>query len=133
MVMRRRMPTVVFEHDYDRVKLLFEYTKFHIGVYLTLASIILGILGLKPPTSVSASMTLLIAGAVLFAIAGMAGGIIVSRLTQVTTYNEFWQKKTGPFWWDWLPGQCWTYIEHTSFWLGFASLAAAFLFPCFRI
>ncbi len=56
-----------------------------------------------------------------FIFAGIAGGIIASSLTQTDARSsqEFSNKDIGP--WNQLihlPGWAWTYIEHTSFWIG---------------
>ena len=42
----RREGTSDVAHDYEKVKLLFDYTKYHIGIYTTLGTILIGVLGL---------------------------------------------------------------------------------------
>ncbi len=121
------------ENDYERVKLLFEYTKFHIGVYLSLASLLVAIFGLKKNYDIVFSSSLLMVSVGMITIAGLAGGIIVSRFTQVTTYNEFWFKRTGPWRLNIFVGECWTYIEHTAFWIGLIGAICAFFFPDFEL
>lgn len=117
--------------DYERVKLLFEYTKFHIGVYLTLASVLVGILSLKQDFGFVVIPQLLTTAIVFIMIAGAAGGTIVSRLTKVKSYTEFHDNKTGPIRSELFTGEIWTYIEHLSFWAGILFAALAFLAPVF--
>jgi hypothetical protein len=117
--------------DYERVKLLFEYTKFHIGVYLTLASILVGILGLKQDFGFVVIPQLLVISIILIMIAGAAGGTIVSRLTKVKTYDEFYNEMTGPVRAKWFRGEIWTYIEHLTFWAALIFALLAILLPTF--
>src|SRR4051794_11522956 len=66
-------------HDYEKVKLLFDYTKYHIGIYTTLGTILIGILGLhsggnnEPKLQFCGSFIWV--SIVFIAIAGVAGGI----------------------------------------------------------
>ena len=117
------------EKDYERVKLLFEYTKFHIGVYLSLATLLVGIFGLNNKIRPAFSASLLMVSVGMIVVAGLAGGVIVSRLTQVTTYDEFWSDPTGPWRLQCFRGEGWTYIEHTAFWIGLVGAILAFFRP----
>lgn len=97
------------------LELLFEYTKFHIGVYLTLAAgyITLGTSKLLPQLRPRFVWT-----AVIFiAIAGFAGGVVASSITQSQSANvaTFLSKETGPWSIECLKAQTWIYIEHTAF------------------
>jgi hypothetical protein len=58
------------------------------------------------------------------ALAGLAGGVVTSGLTQVHSFDDFWLKKHGPFNWELMPGQWWARLEHGAFW---ASLAVGAL------
>ncbi|VTU41994.1 MULTISPECIES: hypothetical protein [unclassified Variovorax] len=68
----------------------------------------------------------------------MAGGVIASSLTQVTsgTSAAFLESEIGPWGATWLNGKArkWTYWEHTAFWAGL--FLAALSFPagkaCYR-
>lgn len=113
--------------DFEKAKLLFEYTKFHIGMYTTIATIIVGgmnIQKLKP--NICAPMLCLAIG--FIAVAGMSGGVIASTLTQMASHDEFWRAEIGPIHLKWFKGETWTYIEHVAFWLGAGSVVLAFLF-----
>lgn len=119
--------------DYERVKLLFDYTKFHIGVYLTLASTLVAVIGLKKDLQFDVEICFIIASVLSIMIAGLSGGTIVSRLTQVKTYDEFWNEATGPFRLKLFKGENWTYIEHVSFWIGLLLAFAAFIIPFVKL
>jgi hypothetical protein len=69
---------------------------------------------------------LLAAGACMI-IAGMAGGVIASCCTQYESFQELWEQPQGPSNRKWFKGSTWAAIEHTSFWIGAAFLAVAFL------
>lgn len=66
-------------------------------------------------------------------LAGLAGGVIVSSITQIecTKATEFLECSVGP--WDWkllhFHARKWTYLEHISFWVGLIS-AVFYLFVC---
>jgi len=116
------------------LEMLYDYTKFHIGVYLTLTGSYLtaafanfqGVrvipldIAFVPPT-------------VLFVmLAGFAGGVIVSSLTQTVggSSQEFLETDIGP--WDvrwrlvYFKARWWTYIEHTAFWIGLVLAVLSF-------
>ena len=121
------------------LELLFDYTKFHIGLYLTLAGSYITIATVKIGESPVLQLRRgwLWAAMAGFMIAGLAGGVIVSSITQCLAANapgcvnsaQFLDRSIGP--WDWttihFPGRVWTYIEHTSFWLGLLSAVASFV------
>jgi hypothetical protein len=115
------------------LELLFDYTKFHIGVYLSLTAAYITVatakINEKPLLSLTPGWFLL---AVLgFMIAGLAGGVLASSITQTETGSArgFLQEPIGPWHWKRLhfSGRNWTYIEHTSFWVGLISAVLSFL------
>ena len=114
---------------------LFDYTKFHIGLYLTLTASYLTAksanIGGEPVLSLNPWLAWPAVAA--FMLAGLAGGVIASSITQRVGGSsiEFLADPIGP--WDWkrihFRARTWTYIEHTSFWVGL--LLAVFSFvPC---
>ena len=106
------------------LELLFDYTKFHIGLYLTLTTAYVGIatakLDGKPifPLHEGFLWPIVLA----FAIAGLAGGVIASSITQSSARSsaEFLSQPIGP--WEikmfHFRAKTWTWLEHTSFWIG---------------
>ena len=67
---------------------------------------------------------------IAFMLAGLAGGVIASSITQKVGGSslDFLEERIG--FWDWkqlhFPGRIWTYIEHTSFWIGLVCAALSF-------
>ena len=106
----------------DQLKTLFDYTKFHIGVYITLGSGIAGVLAYE------ASHTDFSLGCyarwgfrlslLLLALAGLGGGIIAGNLIDFTTLADF--RKAFIYWGK--TSVFWERLEHWSIWL--AALAA---------
>lgn len=118
------------------LELLFDYTKFHIGVYLTLTTAYLSftkvIFDSKPLTHVNQAWSWIAVAA--FMLAGLAGGVIVSSITQTECLNSksFLEEPIGMWNWKrtWIRARCWTWLEHTSFWLGlFAAILSIICAP----
>jgi hypothetical protein len=105
-----------------RLERLFDYTKFHIGIYLSSGGALVTLIGVaadKDKTFVAhlvGSPLCLAISLFLMAIAGMAGGVIASSCTECNTYEEVWEEKQGPFGWSWFTGRIWARIEHAAFW-----------------
>ena len=114
------------------LELLFDYTKFHIGVYLTLTGSYLTAATAKFAGARILNVKPWLAWPAIFAfmIAGLAGGIIASSITQTTAGDsrEFLDEAIGP--WNWkrlrLRARAWTYLEHTAFWVGLLCAVISF-------
>ena len=116
------------------LEMLFDYTKFHIGLYLTLTASYIAAAALKIREGVHLPLEprLVVPAVICFMLAGLAGGVIASSITQTETRSSkaFLSEQIGP--WDVkalrLKALHWTGIEHTAFWLGLvlAALSAAF-------
>jgi hypothetical protein len=102
---------------YDQVKTLYDYTKFHIGLYLTLGTVLAAALSAKE-SPVHLWHPAIWAAVGFIALAGMAGGIVASTLPGCRSLREFHEKPIGPWELKLFTGKTWTRIEHTSFWLG---------------
>ncbi len=74
------------------LELLYDYTKFHIGVYLTIAASFITIASLKKGEEFILNLNInFVYGSVgLFMLAGLAGGIIISSITQMYGYAGPW-------------------------------------------
>lgn len=106
------------------LELLYDYTKFHIGLYLTLSSAYVVVatakLGNVPIFAVREAF--LWPAVLAFIIAGVSGGVIASSITQSAARSsaEFLSCPIGP--WEiksfHFRARIWTWIEHTSFWIG---------------
>jgi hypothetical protein len=114
--------------NYDKVKLLFDYTKFHIGLYTTLGTLFVGVLTFSQAHLPTCSRVLLWLGVICVGVAGLAGGVIASTLPHMDSIQMFWTKRLGPFGSERvsLTGENWTYLEHGAFWAGLLLAAAAF-------
>ena len=100
----------------ERLKLLFDYTKFHIGLYAAVATVFSGAIVSKTGAFM-AQPQLLLTSVVLICVAGFAGGVVASSLPHFASIEQFWDCKIGPFRSKCFRGETWTYIEHTAFWL----------------
>src|SRR5438067_2237476 len=69
----------------EQVKLLFDYTKFHIGLYTTLASVLVAALGASFAKEWQIHRELVAAAIVLIALAGLFGGVIASSLPYISS------------------------------------------------
>jgi hypothetical protein len=99
----------------EQLKLLFDYTKFHIGLYTALATIVAALVASKE--SLFQFDSRLMGAAIGFiCIAGLAGGVIASSIPHYQRYDRFWDDRIGPMRWKALKAEYWTYIEHTAFW-----------------
>lgn len=107
---------------FQQLKLLFDYSKFDIGLY-TAVAITFAAAVTFAPAGFRFHRGLLSVAVVFTCLAGWAAGIIASRCAQFTSWNELWKTRIGPFRWRWLRGEHWAYLQHTCF--GIALLAAA--------
>jgi hypothetical protein len=102
---------------------LLDYTKFHIGIYLSIGGGLMALLGSKEIAYVRdliGSPWALLGGLICMGIAGMAGGVIASSCTQFVDFDTFWtgKVKQGPYKFKWMTGQAWAFLEHSAFWIG---------------
>jgi hypothetical protein len=124
-----------FPQPDERLKQLMEYTKFHIGMYATLCTLLIGILGLKMfETEVARTRCILIVVLICFVLAGMFGGLVGSSIPFYTSFDSFMEAPAIPAllegrWatcervpevlkFKWLTGKCCTHLEHYFFWAG---------------
>lgn len=96
----------------EQLKLLMDYTRFHIGVYLTLGAAAIGLLEARLFCA-----SVLLPGLALLFVAGIAGGVIGSSIPDFATWTAFDCSKLkvlGIRTWSW---RRWAMVEHLSFWL----------------
>ncbi len=116
---------------FEQLKLLFDYTKFHILLYTTLITLMLGLFIFGTGASgtgdaVVAKLRLPMKFVVFFfLIAGGAGGVIGSSISSTPRYSklkDFLDDYISPYNIDIkilkLKGHTWINIEHGAFWLG---------------
>jgi hypothetical protein len=126
------------EEQLEQVKLLFDYTKFHIGLYTTLAGVLVATLGSKFATHWQVCRPLIGLAVLFIALAGLAGGVIASSLPYLTrrvSNSNLFECEIGPLWSDRTNGKksmlaqplrYWTYLEHLSFWIAIVLVLIAF-------
>jgi hypothetical protein len=105
---------------------LFDYTKFHIGLYLTLTASYVAIASVRGTNSgllLRLHPTWFWVAVVCFMAAGLAGGVIASSITQTNARSteSFLCEIIGPWNTRLLRARTWTWIEHTAFWAGLVS------------
>ena len=111
--------------DQKSLELLFDYTKFHIGLYLTLAAAYMAAASLQFDNRqlIQLDLRLVVPALMSFMIAGLAGGWIASSITQTEARSAICFLKTdiGLF-----RARIWMRIEHIMFWLGLVLAACSF-------
>jgi hypothetical protein len=108
----------------DQLKTLFEYTKFHIGMYTTLIAAIIGVFANDDLKSAYTGLVPFVKWAIVaFVVAGMAGGLVASSIPFYGTFKSFSQAKLGPWSLKAVPAILCTHIEHTAFWAGCVLMA----------
>jgi hypothetical protein len=115
-----------------RLERLFDYTKFHMSIYLSATGGLVAIVGVAADQRAFLGRLIgwplgLVLALIAMLIAGIAGGVVASSATLCTTFEDLWDKPQGPFSWRWFPGRVWAAVEHFSFWLSIVFVAAAVL------
>jgi hypothetical protein len=106
----------------EQLKLLFDYTKFHIGLYTTVGTIFGGLIAASDKIQIKFHPQWLFASVICICIAGAAGGTIASSIPGYGGYDDFWKSRIAPF----LPAGTglspafWAFLEHAAFWLAMA-------------
>lgn len=115
-----------------RLERLYDYTKWHLGIYLSVAGALTAAVGYLAENAKAQALApyidkpMLLISAVFFMFgAGACGGIVASSCTGCTTYEELWSQKHGPFGSRLLLGQHWASMEHLFFWLSVACTVLA--------
>jgi hypothetical protein len=107
----------------DQIKRLYDYTKFHIGLYAGLMGGLIALIKLGRtgasffPHQIICSLKVTL---FCFTLAGACGGVIGSTisLSQDTLENDGKDGRIGPFSWKWFSAATWAHLEHWFFWIG---------------
>jgi hypothetical protein len=117
--------------DDKRLDRLLDYTKFHIGIYLSIGGGLVALLGSSANIQfldrLIGSPPALALALIFIVVAGIAGGIIASCTTQYRTFDDFWSKCQGPHTSKLFTGKTWVLIEHGSFWISLFLVAYSIL------
>lgn len=98
----------------ERLKLLFDYSKFQIGLYTTLAVVFAGAIAL-PPELFNLHRGLLALAVAFVGLAGLAAGTIAGHCAHFASSEDLLAARIGPFRWACMTGEYWSYLQHASF------------------
>jgi hypothetical protein len=125
----------------ERLKLLYDYEKFHIGLYGTMITGFIAILSFGSK-QINIGLVLALALAIiLLLVAAICGAILASSIIDVygnykywdsttkyeTSLNSFWIKRIGPYETNWWKARTWWRIGHTAFWIAVFVVVGTFL------
>ena len=103
--------------DTERLKLLYDYTKFHIGLYAGIVAATLGISKLAESSIVILwPFCVLSVGVLCMVLAGMCGAVVASTIPDVIctkTYDAFMESTIKK-----AKAKNWVTWEHRIFWIG---------------
>ncbi len=120
------LPKDISEAELKRLELLYDYTKFHIGMYVTLISAVFALIGLDFLSNENLHLMKwhLLVGLIGLSLAGVFGSLVASSvpMTNAKSFDLFMAEKVGPWWAKWISVERAVYTEHTCFWLAMAAL-----------
>ena len=99
----------------DQLKLLMDYTKFHLGIYISLFTVSVAYVATRQP---SQELGVVKAAMLCFLIAGVGGATIGSNIPYFEHFEALQKARIGPWRLRLLPYESWSSIEHAAFWLG---------------
>ena len=109
-----------------QVKQLYDYTKFHIGLYAGLMTLLMSALTLGRHEVAPEIACVLKVTLVCFAVAGACGGVIGSTVS-LNLGSIIRDEKIGPLDFEWFTARWWAHLEHWAFWAGIVVSVAGFL------
>lgn len=127
--------------DDKRLDRLYDYTKFHIGIYLSMAGGLAGLISLAANKDSAPAFGRALAGPpivflaiafVFVALAGMAGAIVATSVIESETYEGFLRSREGAFGWRLFVGKTWVTLEHAFFWVSLALLTVTAILVALR-
>ena len=105
-----------------QLELLMNYTVFHIGVYISLFTALIGASVLADVHS-----NLLRFSVACFLLAGICGAVVGSNIPEFNDFSTFSRTKIGPWGFQWFTYWYWTTTEHIAFWVGIVPIAGLFI------
>ncbi len=111
--------------ELEQLKFLMDYTKFHIGLYATVITILLAVASIGGKTVPCIYHQPVVITLVCVLLAGLAGGIIAGHIPEQTSFKAFWYERTGPWSCKCIPTRYVARFEHVVFWIGVANACAA--------
>ncbi|MGY3532229.1 hypothetical protein [Bradyrhizobium sp. USDA 4452] len=101
----------------EQLKLLMQYTIFHIGIYMSLSTGLVALLGLFPGHA-GAMKTQLLITLGCFVVAGALGGMIAAHIPYSEDLDKFSKSNIGFFGMTFIPAWLAMALEHIVFWAG---------------
>jgi uncharacterized membrane protein len=102
----------------EQMKLLMDYTIFHIGLYTTLSTALIALLGLFPNRA-NVMKWQLVFTLICLVLAGIFGGLVASHIPHFKDFDDFYNRLwIGPWGFQWIPAWLAMSLEHIFFWLG---------------
>lgn len=116
--------------DEHRLKMLMDYTKFHIGLYAVVITTLIALSQIGGDGKVVEEHFRfpIVISLVLILLAGLCGGVIAGNLPEQKKFDDFWGTNTGPWFFPYLPAKIWARLEHIFFWVSVVNAVAAVLF-----
>jgi hypothetical protein len=111
----------------DQLKLLSDYTLFHIGLYTTLVSTLIALAHFRRAKVQGALYVVLVCTVICFIVAGAAGGVIASNIPNFSTFASYDGANLEVFGRATMPYRLWAHVEHGAFWVGLVIAAVGFL------
>lgn len=108
---------------------LYDYTKFHIGIYLSAAGGLAALISTAAEGSKAAYIGSLIGSPMALAtafafmvLAGIAGAVVATSTIENSSYVTFLKTKQGAYGIEPFVGRTWITIEHACFWFSLVAL-----------
>ena len=127
MVASRRPKSLTYdEASIKQLERVFDYTKFHIGLYTTLATIMIAAMSEKVAIFGPCTRPMMSIPIAAIVVAGVAGGVITRNTLEFRNYDEFSSARVSPFARTSskpslaklrLSFRAWSNVEHKSFWV----------------
>ena len=114
-----------------KLERLYDYTKFHIGIYLGFSSGLVALIGKGQDITFIKDLIsiplLLVISLVLMAFAGAAGAVVATSAIESESFDRFIEEEHGFGRWKKWTGRTWITWEHRFFWASLFCLAFSIL------
>jgi hypothetical protein len=121
------------EKEVKQLERLYDYTKFHIGIYLSAAGGLAGLISAAANSETGAPFRAALSGApkaivlgfVFMVLAGMCGACVATSAIECATYQDFVSNRQGAFGITLFRGKTWVRLEHGFFWMSLVFIGVA--------
>ena len=108
----------------EQLKLLMNYTIFHLGVYTTLGAALVALIGSGHAANMQIELLITLACLVL---AGICGGLVAASIPYSLSLTDFNKSRIGFWGFAFMPAWLCMNLEHIFFWLGVISTLSGLL------